>query len=251
MILRIGQGVPDDLFIVLCCSYLKQLIFLTQLRHDHLVRVTLPPFLFILFFLTVFLFNLLEHLGCPVFHVPIIFPKVKVGEQVLKFFEHLFIGVGCFVVGLALSKNSLALLDVEVSKFFGLNVCENLVLLKDAQVIGDCDLTSGDCLNDFLPLSCAEKVIVRFVTDFIVFLITRNWKKMVFFVHDLAKNSDALAVDALLAHTCKYVDHAMELKELSYVGVNLTHKSQLGSAFLALAGLGGQGANVGSEPSNL
>ena len=197
------------------------------------------------------MFNLLEHLGCPVFHVPIIFPEVKVGEQVLKFFKHLFISVGWFVVWLTLSVNSLALLDVEVSKFFCLNVCEYLVLLKDAQVICDCDLTSGDCLHDFLPLSCAEKVIVRFVTDFVVFLITRNRQKIVFFVHDLAKDSDALAVDALLAHTRKYVDHAMELKELSYVGVNLTYKSQLGSAFLALAGLGRQGADVGSEPSNL
>lgn len=176
---------------------------------------------------------------------------MKVGEQVLKFFKHLFISVGWFVVWLTLSVNSLALLDVEVSKFFCLNVCEYLVLLKDAQVICDCDLTSGDCLHDFLPLSCAEKVIVRFFTDFVVFLITRNRQKIVFFVHDLAKDSDALAVDALLAHTRKYVDHAMELKELSYVGVNLTHKSQLGSAFLALAGLGGQGADVGSEPSNL
>ena len=197
------------------------------------------------------MFNLLKHLGCPVFHVPIVFPEVKVGEQVLEFFKHLFISVSWFVVRLALSENSLALLDVEVSKFFGLNVCENLVLLKDAQVIGDSHLTSGDCFNDFLPLSCAEKVIVRFVTDFFVFLITRNWQKIVFFVHDLTENSDALAVDALLPHTRKYVDHAMELKELSYVSVNLTHKSQLGSAFLALAGLGGQGADVGSEPSNL
>ena len=176
---------------------------------------------------------------------------MKVGEQVLEFFKHLFISVSWFVVRLALSENSLALLDVEVSKFFGLNVCENLVLLKDAQVIGDCHLTSGNSFNDFLPLSCAEKVIVRFVTDIFVFLITRNRQKIVFFVHDLTENSDALAVDALLAHTRKYVDHAMELKELSYVSVNLTHKSQLGSAFLALAGLGGQGADVGSEPSNL
>lgn len=60
------------------------------------------------------------------------------------------------MVVLALSEDSLALLNVEVSKFLSLNLGEDLVLLKDTQVICDCDLTSRDCLNNFLPLSCAE-----------------------------------------------------------------------------------------------
>jgi hypothetical protein len=75
---------------------------------------------------------------------------------VFEIFKHLFICVGRLVVVLALSEDSLALLNVEVSKFLSLNLGEDLVLLKDTQVICDCDLASRDCLNDFLPLSCAE-----------------------------------------------------------------------------------------------
>jgi len=70
-------------------------------------------------------------------------------------------------------------------------------------------------------------------------------------VHNLAEDANALTVDALLAHTREYVDHAVELKELSNVGVKLTHKCEFGSALFALAGLSGQGADVGREPSNL
>lgn len=64
-------------------------------------------------------------------------------------------------------------------------------------------------------------------------------------MHDLAEDADALTVDALLAHTCEYVDHAVELNELSYVGVKLTHKSEFGSALLALDCLSRQRTDIG------
>ena len=95
-------------------------------------------------------------MGCAVFHVLIVFPKMQVSKQVLELFKHLFIGVDGLVVVLALPKNALALLNVEVSKLLSLNLGYDLVLFKDTQVICDCDLTSRDRLNQFLPLSCAE-----------------------------------------------------------------------------------------------
>jgi len=70
-------------------------------------------------------------------------------------------------------------------------------------------------------------------------------------VNDLAKDSYALGVDALLVHTAKYVDRSVELIELSYVGINLTHKSELGSTFFTLASLGWQRTNISRESSDL
>ena len=57
LVLSSGQGVPDDLFVVLCCRHLKQLIFFAQLRLDLLARVTRSCFF--VFFITFFCLDLL------------------------------------------------------------------------------------------------------------------------------------------------------------------------------------------------